>query len=133
MSKKTLQIVLGLASLAPLIIGLMDYIPGVPKYFPTGTEIPAELDSEFRFMVGAFMAYALMGYYIVRNIETAVWPLRIMCIGVFVGGLGRLISILTVGAPPTGLYISMVVELAFPLLILWQNSVIKNTLKPKTT
>ena len=125
MNKKTLQIVLGLASLAPLIIGLMDYIPGVPKYFPEGTDIPAKLDSEFRFMVGAFMGYALMGYYIVRNIETAIWPLRIMCIGVFVGGLGRLISALTVGAPPTGLYISMAIELAFPLLILWQNAVVR--------
>ena len=133
MNKKTLQIVLGLASLAPIIIGLMDYIPGVQKYFPAGTDIPTELDSEYRFMVGAFMAYALMGYYIVRNIETAVWPLRIMCVGVFVGGLGRLISALTVGAPPTGLYISMVLELIFPLFIIWQNAVIKNTLKPKTT
>lgn len=131
MSKKTLQIVLGLVSVAPLIIGLLDYIPGVPKYFPAGTEIPAKLDSEFRFMVGAFMAYALMGYYIVRNIETAIWPLRIMCIGVFVGGLGRLISAITVGAPPTGLYISMALELLFPLFIVWQNAVVRKAVPDK--
>lgn len=134
MSKKILQIVLGLASLAPLIIGLMDYLPGVQKYFPAGTEIPTKLDSEFRFMVGAFMGYAFMGFYIARHVTTAIWPLRIMCIGVFIGGLGRLISALTVGPPPTGLYISMVIELLFPLFMVWQNAVVKKqNQKPKTS
>ncbi len=125
MSKKPLQIVLGLGALAALAIGLIAYLPGAAKYFPDGADFPAKLDSEYRFMAGAFMGYAGMALYVAKNIETAVWPLRILCIAIFIGGLGRLLSILTVGPPPTGLYISMAVELLFPLFIVWQNAVIK--------
>ncbi|MCB9234439.1 MAG: DUF4345 domain-containing protein [Bacteroidia bacterium] len=128
-SKTALQIVVGLVSAIPVIVGLQGIIGGVGRYFP-GTTPDINLDSEFSFLSGAFFGYALLAWWVIKNIETAVWPFRLLTIGVFIGGLARVVSILHYGLPKTGLLISMSAELAFPLLILWQNAVVKAASKP---
>ena len=124
MNKKLLRITIALVSLGALVLGLINIIPGIEKYFPKGAMLHIGLDNQFRFLAGSFIGYALVGFYIAKNIDTAIWPLRLLCFGIFIGGLGRLISLLTVGTPPTVLYYSMAVELLFPLFIVWQNSIL---------
>jgi hypothetical protein len=40
---------------------------------------------------------------------------------IFIGGIGRVISMLSLGNPSTPFIIFTLLELLFPLLILWQN------------
>lgn len=126
-SKLALQIVVGLASSIALVVGLQGFIGGVSRYFPNGVT-DVNLDNEFSFLSGAFLGYAPLAWWIIANIDkpSAVWPFRLLTLGVFLGGAARLVSIAHYGLPKTGLLISMAVELSLPLLILWQNALIKS-------
>ena len=53
-------------------------------------------------------------------IERHTTLFRLVCAGVFVGGVGRLLSIIQVGIPGTSAVVFTAVELLFPLLAIWQ-------------
>jgi len=63
---------------------------------------------------------------VIPNVERQTTLFRIIIGGLFLGGLARVYSYLTVGPPPPDMLAGMALELALPLLIIWQNKIAKS-------
>jgi hypothetical protein len=62
----------------------------------------------------------MLGFWMIPKIEQHTDLFRIICASVFMGGVGRAVSIVQVGKPNLLALIFTGIELCFPLLILWQ-------------
>jgi Domain of unknown function (DUF4345) len=122
--KRALQITVALLSLLPLTFGVLGLTVGVGRFLP-GAVVPPDLDSQFRFMSAWYLGLAFMAWWIIPAIERHTTLFRIICMAVFLGGLGRLTAWYFSGAPTTRFMVVMGAELMFPLLIIWQARVAK--------
>jgi hypothetical protein len=120
--RRSLQITIVMLSLLPLAFGLLGLFSGATRFLPAGLNLP-DLDSQYRFMSAWYLSLAILAWWIVPNIERHTALFTIICIGVFLGGLGRLIAWDHSGAPSTRFVVVLVAELLFPLLIVWQRRV----------
>jgi Domain of unknown function (DUF4345) len=114
-----LQIVLAVLSLIPAFFGASSMIDGAAKFIPLDHVTPA-LDSQFRFQSAYYFGLAVLIWWIIPNIERHTGVFRIVIGALFLGGLTRVYSYITIGAPPAPMLGGMALELALPLLILWQ-------------
>lgn len=65
-------------------------------------------------------------YWVIPAIDKQTTLFRLLIGGIFLGGIGRLSSALSVGIPPIQFIAVIVLELiGMPLLILWQSSILK--------
>ena len=117
--KRALQIVLGVLSLIPLTSGISGMIMGPALFIPQENVVPS-LDSQFRFESAYYFSLAIVIWWLIPNVEKHTNLFRILVMGLFVGGLSRLYSYLTIGTPEVSMQIGMYLELALPLLIIWQ-------------
>ncbi|MGZ9165988.1 MAG: DUF4345 domain-containing protein [Anaerolineales bacterium] len=60
-----------------------------------------------------------------------VCPVELLSGMIFIGGLGRLISMAVFGMPSPVFAMFVVLEVLFPLLILWQNQIPQSQLLSK--
>ena len=124
MERRALQIVLaGLSSIPLLGLGIT-WLAG-PQYFFHGSNgvVPTALDNQFRYLAGVY-AGAVTGslWWAIPRIEERGEVVRLAAGAVFLGGLGRCVSLATVGLPgdPT-MMAGLALELGVvPLLVLWQ-------------
>lgn len=120
--RRLLQCVFAAASLVPLIAGGAGMILG-PWMIAEGT-VPRGLDSHFRYLSGLLFAIGLGYVSSIPRIEhqgQRVWLLTAL---VFVGGIGRLISLISLGAAPATSYAALTMELLVaPACALWQRRV----------
>ena len=123
-SRRLLQAVVLLLSLIPLAFGGLGLAFGAGRL--SAPEITAALDSQFRFMAGWYLALAMLCWWIMPRIERETAVFRIVCAAVFLGGVGRLLSIAAHGWPPAHMVAGLTLELAVPLLVWWQASVARN-------
>lgn len=127
MERRALQGVLGVLSLIPLL-GLVLIWSGGPAYFLGGrsVEIPTSLDNQLRYFAGVYFGTVTLAlWWAIPRIEDREVAVRIAAGGVFFGGVGRLVSIASVGLPedPTMLA-GVVLELVgAPLLAVWQRRI----------
>lgn len=83
--------------------------------------VPPDLDSHFRYLSGLLLAIGIAFATCIPEIERKTARFRLLAFLVFVGGLGRLVGLLTAGAPGAGHLFGLAMELvAVPLLVLWQ-------------
>ena len=122
--KRGLQIVLGVLSLIPLIFGARNLLEGAGVFLPA-EQVSAAIDSQFRFQSAYYLGLAALIWYIIPNIEKHTTLFRLIILFLFIGGLGRLYSYVTIGAPPPNMVSGMVLELCLPLLVLWQAKIAK--------
>jgi Domain of unknown function (DUF4345) len=122
--KRGLQIVLGVLSLVPLIVSTSGLILGTGRFLSDDLITPP-FDSQYRYQMGYYISLTLLAWWIIPNIEKHVAPLRIICVSIFMGGVGRVISLFDVGRPPTLALVFIALELCFPLLLLWQAQIRK--------
>jgi hypothetical protein len=113
----------------PLITGIWGIIPpGVSDKF-YNINIDASLagnvllDSNYRFYSGIWLGLGIVMLWIIPSIERQKVPLRIICLLIFLGGIGRVVSILSFAAPPALFVVFTVIELMFPLLIIMHNKI----------
>jgi Domain of unknown function (DUF4345) len=85
---------------------------------------PAKLDTALRYFAGLWLAIGLAALWISSRLErertlfVALWGM------VFLGGVGRVISLVTVGSPGAMFLFFMCVELlASPALIVWHGRI----------
>jgi hypothetical protein len=120
-SKKTLQWVIRILATAPLLSGIIG-LAGI--YNPIfNQKLPANLilDSNLRFLNAMSIAVALSFYYITTVIEKETIGCRIICSAIFMGGIGRLVSVYDLGLPPGPFIIFLFLELISPIIIVfWQ-------------
>jgi hypothetical protein len=128
MSKKALQIVLGVLGLIPILTGGLNLIMGASALNIDGASFSSDvlnnvvLDSEIRFFGAIWFGIGMILYWMLPSIEKQTMLLRLLTGGIFLGGIGRLASAFFVGIPPNHFIAATVLELiGMPILVLWQS------------
>jgi len=122
--KRALQITIAVLGLLPLAFGTLGLLTGVGLYISPEAATP-KLDSQFRFMSGWDIGLALVARWFVANIERHTGLFKLVCLAVFLGGLGRVAAWLLTGSPGIAFAAIAAVELLVPALIPWQSHVAK--------
>ena len=120
--KRGLQIALGLFSLIPLAFVILGFASGAGRLSPDGVAI--DLDNQYRYFSGMYLAMTLLIWHIIPSIGKQGRLMAIVCIGIFVGGVGRIISMMTVGHPSQTQMVALGIEIVAPVVFfLWQRAV----------
>ncbi|HET9638784.1 MAG TPA: DUF4345 domain-containing protein [Allosphingosinicella sp.] len=119
--RRLLQLTVALACIVPLAAGAAGILRGPEMLRGVGSDVPADLDSHFRYLSGLLFAIGLGFATCILGIERKTARFRLLAFLVFVGGLGRLCSLISIGMPGGGHVFGLAMELvAVPLLVLWQ-------------
>ncbi|MGH2522433.1 MAG: DUF4345 domain-containing protein [Anaerolineales bacterium] len=125
MNRKALQAYFIILGLVPVITGILGLM-GVddPLYASLGLPRNALLDGNMRFYSDVWFVLGLTVLWTVRSLENHFGLYRVLWAMIFVGGLGRLLSIFLVGAPPLPFIGFTVLEiLGAPLFLYWRHRV----------
>jgi hypothetical protein len=117
--KRALQVTIAVLSLLPLAFGAAGLLMGVGMYIRPELATP-KLESQFRFMSGWDVGLAFVVWWLIPNIERHSGLFRLVCLAVFLGGLGRIAAWVSTGSPGAAFGVVTAVELLVPLLIPWQ-------------
>ncbi|ACT92923.1 DUF4345 domain-containing protein [Dyadobacter fermentans] len=124
-NRKLLQIALGVCALVPIFTGLLGMAGNNnPLYY--GTDQPAGLllDSNLRFLNGLSVGIGVCTLSIIPDIKRRSAELRLICTVIFIGAVGRMLSIASYGFPPFPFDIIVFFEMALPpLFVFWQSKV----------
>jgi hypothetical protein len=124
MERRLLQLAVALGCLVALFAGGSGVINGPAMLREVGSAVPADLDSHYRYLSGLLLAIGLGFASCIPAIERKTARFRLLALLVFAGGLGRLVSLASAGAPGEGHLFGLAMELAAtPLLALWQTRV----------
>ncbi len=125
MSRKALQTVTAVLGLVPLVTGVITMLGlGDPLY--AAAKLPALplLDSNLRFFGGVWFGLGVAILWLVPRIEQQTVLFRFIWGAIFIGGIGRLLSILLAGWPPAPFVGFTALELfGAPLFVWWQHRV----------
>ena len=127
MTKRRLQIVSALMGTVPVITGIAQMM-GVhdPLYASLHLPQDATLDSNMRFLAGIWLGLGLASWWLVPRIAQETVLFRFLWMMIFLGGVGRLISMASVGLPMTPFIAFTALEiLGAPLFIYWQHRVVQ--------
>jgi uncharacterized protein DUF4345 len=92
-----------------------------PIYRPLGLPPAPILDSNLRFFGGLWLGFGLAMVWLVPSIERQGVLFRALWVAIFLGGIGRVLSWLVVGAPRKAFIGFTLLELVgAPLFIHWQ-------------
>jgi hypothetical protein len=108
-----------ITGLLGLITGITDGFYGVNiSHYTQGNII---LDSNLRYFSGLWLGLGLIIFWLIPAIEQQKSIFRVIAGMIFIGGIGRVISMLSLGNPSPPFIVFTLLKLLFPLLILWQN------------
>lgn len=120
--KRGLQIALGLFSLIPVAFALLGFVHGAGRLSPDG--VTADLDNQYRYFSGMYLVVSFMLWSIIPAIEKHGRTLLMISAAIIIGGLGRVVSYMTLGAPARDLVVGMGIELVVPVVfVLWHRMV----------
>jgi Domain of unknown function (DUF4345) len=119
--RRLLQAAMALACLVPLSVGTISLIESAAMLRGVDHPLPVDLDSHFRYLSGLLLGIGIAFAACIPRIEDKGRIVRILCLIVVIGGVGRLLSLLETGVPGAGHRFALVMELgAVPLITLWQ-------------
>jgi Domain of unknown function (DUF4345) len=122
MNKFNLQIVMGLLGIIPVATGLLG-MTGVhdPVYVAAGVPSIVLLDTNLRFYSGVWVGLGLTLWWLIPTIQRQTVLFRVLWGMIFIGGIGRLLSMITLGWPPIPFVAFTAIEIVgAPLFIWWQ-------------
>ncbi|MGB2177318.1 MAG: DUF4345 domain-containing protein [Hyphomonas sp.] len=120
--KRGLQVFLGVFSLIPVIFALLGFLGGAGRLSPEGVTV--DLDNQYRYFSGMYLVVAFLLWSIIPAIEKHGRTLYLISAAIFIGGLGRVVSYMTMGAPSQDLMVGMGIELVVPVIfVIWQRAV----------
>lgn len=125
MGRRALQIATVVLALIPILTGIITML-GVSDPLYAGSGVPAlpVLDSNLRFFGGLWFGLGLGLLWLVPRIESESVLYRVVWAGIFLGGIGRLLSMVMVGLPPMPFICFTALELiGAPLFVYWQHRV----------
>jgi hypothetical protein len=122
MNKRALQITMALLGAIPVITGILTMFGmSDPLYASAHLPSNALLDSNLRFFGGTWLGLGLAVWWLVPAIEKRGSTFRILWAMIFLGGVGRALSMIFAGLPPAPFIGFTILELVgAPLLIAWQ-------------
>src|ERR1700674_2548440 len=122
MNKRVLQIAMALLGAIPVLTGIVGMFGlSDPIYASAGIPANAILDSNLRFFGGVWLGLGLSLYLLIPNIEKQTLLFRVFWGMIFLGGIGRLASMLFLAPPPLPFIGFTVLEIVgLPFFIWWQ-------------
>ncbi len=122
MSKLGLQVMTGVLGVIPVVTGLIGMFGlSDPLYASAGPPANVLLDSNLRFFGGVWFGLGLAMFWLVPKIEKQTILFRAIWGMIFLGGVGRLISMLLQALPPIPFIGFTILEIAgAPIFVLWQ-------------
>jgi hypothetical protein len=119
--RRLLQLTIAAASLVPLTMGSLSLWQSATILKGVAAPLSADLDSHFRYLSGLLLGVGLVFLALIPRIERHGSAVRALAAIVVVGGVGRLVSFLELGAPSNGHILGLGMELiVVPLIALWQ-------------
>ena len=122
MNKRGLQIATGLLGIIPVVTGIITMF-GLSDPIYAAAKIPANalLDSNLRFFGGVWLGLGLSLYWLIPGIDRQTALFRLLWGMIFLGGIGRLLSMFFLGAPPLPFIGFTALEIiGAPFFIWWQ-------------
>jgi hypothetical protein len=120
LEKRALQCAIALGSLVPIGAGAAGVLMG-PRMLGHTAIVSGDLDSHFRYLSGLLLGIGLAYVSTIPAIETRQQRFRLLTVIVVVGGLGRLLHLLSSGFASQVSVAALVMELLVtPGLALWQ-------------
>ena len=128
-NKRALQIVSALMGTVPVITGLVQMMgTHDPLYASLNLPADATLDSNMRFLAGVWLGLGLASWWLVPRITEQTVLFRVLWLMIFLGGIGRLVSMASVGLPLTPFIAFTALEIVgAPLFVYWQHRVVQNS------
>jgi uncharacterized protein YjeT (DUF2065 family) len=122
MNKRPLQITTAALGAIPVLTGIVTMFGlSDPIYASLGLPASALLDSNLRFFGGIWLGLGLALYWLIPNIEKHTVLFRVLWGMIFLGGIGRLLSMLFLTWPPVPFVAFTVLEIVgAPIFIAWQ-------------
>jgi len=125
MSKRNLQIAMAVLGAVPVLTGLIGLM-GLSDPLYTRLNLPpdATLDSNLRFYSGVWLGVGLATWWLVPRIDRETALFRTLWLMIFLGGVGRLISLAFTGLPFIPFVGFTALEIVgAPLFVWWQHRV----------
>jgi Domain of unknown function (DUF4345) len=127
--RRSLQALVTIFGMIPVLAGLGGVLLGPKMVDGPGVESVA-IDSHYRYLSGLLLGIGLGFWTTVPGIETKTKRFQLLTAIVFLGGLGRLYSLVMVGVPDKMMLFGLAMELIVtPLLALWQKSIARRALR----
>lgn len=120
-SYRLLQGLTGVLALIPILTGAITMM-GVHDPLYAALDLPGNplLDSNLRFLGGVWLGLGLAAFWMVPRLRAQTVLFRVVWGAIFIGGLGRLLSMLVVGSPPAPFIAFTVLEIVgAPLFVAW--------------
>lgn len=113
-SQRVVQILLFIVAAIAMLGGALQMVLGQPETTP-------RLDNVHRFMAGVYFSTGVISFWAARTIRQQGTLVYLLALGVFLAGLGRVLSISQVGLPqPTAVWLGyMIPELLVPVVIVF--------------
>ena len=111
-SQRVVQVCLFIVAAIGMLGGAVQMILGQPETTP-------RLDNVHRFLAGIYFATGVISFWTAMTIRQQSTLVYLIALGVFLGGVGRLVSISIVGMPqPTWVWLGYLIpELLVPVVI----------------
>ena len=125
MERRALQIVTAFLGLVPVATGLIG-MSGIsdPIYASLGLPANPLLDSNLRFFAGVWLGLGLAIFWLIPKIEQHTLLFRVIWGMIFIGGIGRIVSMLFVGLPPAPFIGFTILEIVgAPIFVIWQRRI----------
>lgn len=101
-------------TLAIMLDGIRPLLPNLPPITNMGT---ANVDSELRFFAPFFVAYGVLVFLCAKHLRTHLYYVPHLLGIFFLGGVGRVLSYFTIGAPDEMFIFLMGIEVGLPILL----------------
>ena len=128
---RTFILVLKWLSPIPVLVGSLHLLMGLHADVLLGARLPEQvlsdpvLDDQNRFYGVSFMAYGVLLYLCATDLREYAAVFRVLICFMFLGGVGRLVSVALHGLPTPPVIGLGVIELFFmPPLLLWHTRVL---------
>lgn len=131
MSKRPLQAVSALMGAVPVITGLVQLM-GIHDPLYANLHLPQDptLDSNMRFLAGVWLGLGLASWWLVPRIAQETVLFRFVWLLIFLGGIGRVLSMANLGLPMTPFIAFTALEIiGAPVFIYWQHRVAHEALE----
>lgn len=111
-SQRVVQICLFVVAAISVLGGALQMYLGEPQ-------VSARLDNVHRFMAGVYLSTGFISFWAARTIRQQDTLVYLLALGVFLAGVGRLVSISQVGLPePAAVWLGYLIpELLLPVVI----------------
>lgn len=127
MSRRNLQIAMAILGAIPVLTGIISMLGlSDPLYASAGIPANALLDSNLRFFAGVWLGLGLALYWIIPSIEKQTLLFRVLWSMIFLGGIGRLASMVFLSMPPLPFVGFTILEIVgAPFFLWWQARIAK--------